>query len=147
VGTPPPLPPPPPPPPPPKEPEIVKVTDKAIVIGEKVQFDVNKATIKEVSHKLLDTVAEVMQKHQRLKKILVEGHASSDGNAATNLKLSDDRAKSVMKYLVGKGVDAKRLEAKGFGDTRPIADNKTEEGREKNRRVEFNILEQDKQEK
>ena len=63
---------------------LVTVTEKAFVIGEKVQFDVNKATIKEVSHKLLDTVAEVMQKHPKIKKILVEGHASSDGNAAAD---------------------------------------------------------------
>jgi hypothetical protein len=60
-----------------------------------------------------------------------------------NLKLSDDRAKSVMKYLVDKGIDKDRLTAKGYGSTKPIAENDTEEGREKNRRVEFNIVAQD----
>ena len=64
------------------------------------------------------------------------------GDKNLNLKLSDARAKAVMKYLVDHGIEKDRLTAKGFGSTKPIADNATEEGKEKNRRVEFNIVEQ-----
>jgi OOP family OmpA-OmpF porin len=92
---------------------------------------------------LLDDITKIIKDNPHIKKIAIEGHASAEGDPKRNLTLSDERAKSVMKYIVDKGVDAKRLTAKGFGITKPIADNATEEGREKNRRVEFNIVEQD----
>lgn len=136
----------PPPPPPPKEPEPkprVEVRDNKIEIHEKIQFDYNKATIKPVSHSLLDEVVDVIKKHPHIKKIRVEGHASSEGDAEYNLKLSDRRAKSVKDYLVEHGIPDNALTSQGYGATRPIADNDTEAGREKNRRVEFNITEQD----
>jgi outer membrane protein OmpA-like peptidoglycan-associated protein len=145
VGTP-PAPPPPPPPPkeePPPPPARVEVRDNKIQIKEKIQFEYNKAVILPASFGLLDEIVDVIKKNSHLKKIAIEGHASSEGDAKHNLKLSDDRAKSVMKYLVDKGVDAGRLTAKGFGSQRPIADNATDEGKEKNRRVEFLIIEQD----
>jgi OOP family OmpA-OmpF porin len=145
VGTP-PAPPPPPPPPkeePPPPPARVEVRDNKIEIKEKIQFEYNKAVILPASFGLLDEIADVIKKNGHIKKIAIEGHASSEGDAKHNLKLSDERAKSVMKYLVDKGTDAGRLTAKGFGSQRPIADNKTEEGKEKNRRVEFLIVEQD----
>jgi OOP family OmpA-OmpF porin len=145
VGTP-PAPPPPPPPPkeePPPPPARVEVRDNKIEIKEKIQFEYNKAVILPASFGLLDEIAGVIKKNPHLKKISIEGHASSEGDPKHNLKLSDERAKSVMKYLVDKGVEAGRLAAKGFGSQNPIADNKTEEGKEKNRRVEFLILEQD----
>ena len=92
---------------------------------------------------MLDEITDVIKKNPHIKKIQIEGHASSEGNAAYNKALSDRRAKSVMKYLVDHGIEAARLTAKGFGSEKPIATNDTEEGREQNRRVEFNILEQD----
>jgi OOP family OmpA-OmpF porin len=67
----------------------------------------------------------------------VEGFASSEGTAAHNIALSKDRANSVKTYLVNAGVDAKKVKVKGFGETNPIADNSTEEGRVLNRRVQF----------
>lgn len=70
-------------------------------------------------------------------KLSVEGHTDSLGNAKFNQALSQKRAESVKKYLVGKGADAKRLEARGWGDTKPVSDNRTEDGRAKNRRVEL----------
>lgn len=146
VGNPPPPPaPPPPPPPPPKEepPARVEVRDNKIEIREKIQFDHNKATIKAESHSLLDEIVDVIKKNPHIKKIAIEGHASAEGNAAYNKTLSDRRAKAVMAYLTGKGIDAGMLTAKGFGSEKPIAPNDTEENREKNRRVEFNIIEQD----
>jgi outer membrane protein OmpA-like peptidoglycan-associated protein len=147
-GQPPPPPPAPPPPPepepePPKPPPRVEVRDNKIEIREKIQFEYNKATILEVSHDLLNEVVEVIKKNAHIKKIRIEGHASSEGADYYNLQLSDRRAKAVMKYLVDHGIAQEMLEAQGFGETRPIADNETEEGREKNRRVEFNIIEQD----
>jgi len=143
----PPLPaPPPPPPPPPAEPEPpkrVKIVDNKIVITEKIQFAVAKATILEESHGLLNEIVKTMKDNMHVKKVRIEGHASAEGPAAFNKKLSDDRAKAVMAFLVGAGVDQGRLEAKGYGIEKPIADNETEEGRIKNRRVEFTILEQE----
>ena len=145
-GTPPPPPPPPPKPkPPPKieKPARVEVRDNKIEIHEKIQFEKAKSRILEESHSLLNEIAEVIQKNPHIKKISIEGHASSEGNDYFNMKLSDDRAKAVRQYLVDKGIEEDKLVAKGFGETKPIADNDTEEGREKNRRVEFNIIEQD----
>ena len=142
-------PPPPPPPPPPKQEEAkppprVELRDNKIEFKEKIQFDVNKATIKEVSFGLLKDIADVIKKNPQVKKISIEGHASAEGDAKANKKLSDDRAKSVMQYLIDKEkVDKNRLTAKGWGIEKPIGDNNTEEGREKNRRVEFLVVEQD----
>jgi outer membrane protein OmpA-like peptidoglycan-associated protein len=145
VGTPPAPPPPPPPkveePPPP--PPRVEVRDNKIEFKEKIQFENNKSVILPQSFSLLDDIVKVIKDNEHIKKIAIEGHASAEGDAKHNMTLSDERAKAVMKYCVDHGIDAKRLTAKGFGVTKPIADNATEEGREKNRRVEFNIVEQD----
>src|SRR5690606_5008531 len=127
----------------PKPPSRVEVRDNKIEIREKIQFEHAKAAIKEESHDLLNEIVQVIKDNSHIKKIAIEGHASSDGNKAFNKKLSDDRAKSVRTYLVEHGVSEDKLTAKGFGDEKPIADNETEEGREKNRRVEFNIVEQE----
>ncbi len=147
AGDPPPPPPPPAPPPPPPEPPKppprVEVLDNKIEIREKIQFEYNKATIKEVSYGLLNEIVDVIKKNPHIKKIRIEGHASSEGDKTHNKKLSDERAKSVMKYLVDHGIPQEELIAKGYGSEKPIADNATEEGKEKNRRVEFNIVEQD----
>ena len=143
VGT---APPPPEAEPPPPEPEQkrVEVRDNKIVINEMVQFEVNSDKIKSESHSLLNEVASVIKENPQIKAILVEGHASAEGGAAHNLKLSDRRAKSVMKYLTKEGaIDKGMLSAKGYGIERPIADNDTEEGRIKNRRVEFTITDQE----
>jgi OOP family OmpA-OmpF porin len=79
-----------------------------------------------------------------VKKLSIEGHASAEGDAKRNKKLSDDRAKAVVDHLVKKeGVDAARMVGKGWGIEKPIAPNDTEENREKNRRVEFLVIEQD----
>ena len=130
--------------PPPEPQKRVEVRDNQIVINEKVQFEYNSAKILEVSHSLLDEVAKVIKEHPQIKRIEVQGHASAEGSDDYNMKLSDKRAKAVMKYLTGKaGIDKAMLQAKGMGETVPIADNETEDGKEKNRRVEFHILEQD----
>ncbi len=140
---------PPPPPPKPKvvvaeKPKRVVVEDNRIVINEKIQFDFNKATIKAESDSLMQEIIKVIKDHPHIKKLAIEGHTSSEGSDKYNLKLSDKRAKAVLEYLVKKGELPKEMfTAKGFGETKPIGDEATEEGKEKNRRVEFNITEQD----
>ena len=114
-----------------------------IVIMEKIQFDLNKATIRPESDSLMTEIIKVIKENAHIKKIAIEGHTSSEGSDKHNLKLSDQRAKAVMDYLVKKGeLPAAMFTAKGFGETKLIADEATEEGRELNRRVEFNIIEQ-----
>ncbi len=122
----------------------VVVRDNKIVIQEKVQFEFDSAKIKTVSHSLLDEVASVIKQSPQIKKIEIEGHASAEGSDSHNLTLSDRRAKAVMKYLTGTGgVSKGMLSAKGYGEARPIASNDTDDGKEKNRRVEFTITDQE----
>lgn len=111
-----------------------------IEIDEKIQFAVNADTILPASDSLLGEIVDTIKENPQIKKIEVQGHASSEGDPGRNQTLSDLRAKAVMAALVGRGVDAKLLTAKGFGSTKPVADNNSEDGREKNRRVEFVIL-------
>jgi outer membrane protein OmpA-like peptidoglycan-associated protein len=133
----------PPPPPKPAPPKRVELKADRITITEKVQFEVNSANILPVSHSLLGEVAEVIKTNPQIQKLQVEGHASAEGSAQRNLTLSKERAGAIREYLISQGVDAKVLVSKGFGSSKPVGDNDTEEGREKNRRVEFNILAQD----
>lgn len=125
-------------------PARVVLTDSNIRITEKIQFEYDSADVKEVSFGLLDEIVQVMKDNPQLEKVQVEGHTDSKGGASYNRKLSRERAKSVVAYLIKAGVAKKRLVAKGFGPDQPIADNDSEEGRESNRRVEFNILVQGK---
>jgi len=110
-----------------------------IELKETVLFDTSKTTIKAVSLPMLDEVAQLLKSHPEVKHVNVEGHTDSMGEPAFNQELSEGRAKSVCAYLVEKGVAADRLAAKGFGETRPVADNRTEPGRAANRRVDFVI--------
>lgn len=121
----------------------VRITRIKIEILEKVFFDTGKATIKQRSFALLDEVAQVLNQNPQLTKIRVEGHTDDRGSDTYNQKLSDERAASVMQYLLNKGVSGDRLISQGYGESKPIADNKTNAGRGQNRRVEFVILEVD----
>ncbi len=126
----------------------VFITANAITITDKVFFDTGKATIKKESKKLLDEVAETLLKNEFIKKVSIEGHTDNTGDKDKNQKLSEDRAASVVAYLVEDGVEEERLTSKGFGQTKPLVDGEeadTDEGRAKNRRVEFNIVEQEEQ--
>jgi len=113
------------------------LTEKKIEIGDSVYFDSSKATIQARSFGLLDEVAQILVENPRVALLSIEGHTDSTGAAAMNRKLSQQRAEAVKTYLVSKGVAAERLEARGHGPDRPIADNGTVAGRAKNRRVEF----------
>lgn len=129
--------------PPPPPPPLVKLTCEKIEIGDRVYFDTNSDRIQSRSFALLDQVAGALDKAKHVKKIRVEGHTDSQGNDKKNLDLSSRRAASVVRYLSGKGIAEDRLTSEGFGETRPIADNKKKDGRAANRRVEFVIVEQD----
>jgi len=114
-----------------------------IELREKVQFAKDSHRILEVSYPVLDEAAATILAEPRIKKIRIEGHASADGNDAHNLDLSARRARAVRQYFVTKGVPEGKLISEGYGETKPIADNDTPEGREANRRVEINVIEQD----
>lgn len=118
----------------------VKVSEQAIIILDKVYFETDKDVIKPESYGLLDQVAAIFKSHPEIKKVEISGHTDSQGKDAYNLDLSDRRAKAVRTYLINKGVAAERMDAKGYGETKPIATNATAAGRAQNRRVEFNIL-------
>ncbi|MAY79697.1 MAG: hypothetical protein CL930_02835 [Deltaproteobacteria bacterium] len=119
-------------------PSGVDITRDQIVISEKVLFDTGRASIKKVSHGILDAVVMVLTDYPKL-TVRVEGHTDSQGSTQINQRLSQQRADSVRKYLVGKGVSEDRLNAKGLGEERPIDTNRTNAGRSNNRRVEFHI--------
>jgi outer membrane protein OmpA-like peptidoglycan-associated protein len=113
-----------------------------IQILKQVQFATAKATILPNSYSILDEVVKLLKVNPDIGHLDIEGHTDNRGPNAMNERLSQDRADSVMKYLVEHGIDAGRLNAKGFGPARPIADNNTADGRQKNRRVEFHIRNQ-----
>jgi outer membrane protein OmpA-like peptidoglycan-associated protein len=121
----------------------VKIERGQIVILEKVFFATGKSVVLPKSFDLLNQVALTIRAHPEF-KIRVEGHTDAQGKMEKNIKLSQDRAESVMKYLIGRGVEPNRLIAAGYGPANPIADNKTAKGREANRRVEFHIVEEPK---
>lgn len=106
----------------------------------KVLFDLNKASIKEESFPVLANIVEILERYPEITKIRVEAHTDSLSSDAYNLQLSDKRANSVMNHLIDKGIAKERLTFTGFGESKPIAPNNTREGRAKNRRVEFVIL-------
>jgi OOP family OmpA-OmpF porin len=116
--------------------ELVDKLNKDGFLTLYVNFDTGKSTIKPDSAKTLDDAAAVLKSASTL-QILVGGHTDNVGAAPANLKLSEDRAKAVMGALVQRGIAAARLTAQGFGQTQPVADNRTEEGRARNRRVEL----------
>lgn len=138
-------PPAPPPPPPQDEEKRVVVRDDRIEIKEKIQFAYNDSKILPQSDGLLTDIANVLKETPRIKKVEIGGHASTEGSDDYNLDLSDRRAKSVMKWLVERGgVEAARLSAKGYGETKPLViPDDTEAERERNRRVEFLIIDQE----
>jgi OmpA-OmpF porin, OOP family len=121
----------------------VKLRDNHIEIGEKIQFALAKSEILPASFGLLDELAKVIQENPHVQKISIEGHASDEGDDQYNLALSKARAEAVRVYLVQKGVSAERLSSTGLGETKPLVANDSEEHREKNRRVEFNITKQE----
>lgn len=125
----------------PEAPGRVRVTAARIEIDDRVYFDTGRATIQEVSFPLLREVAAAINASPDIRRVQVAGHTDSEGDDAANLALSQARADAVRLFLVTYGgVEPGRLEARGFGETMPVATNSTEEGRAQNRRVEFVIV-------
>lgn len=127
----------------PKKYSLVAVTKERIEIKKQINFATGSAKIVGgVSNQILSEVAQALKDTPRIKRVRVEGHTDAVGDDARNLRLSQQRADSVTSALIKAGVDPGRLEAVGFGETRPIASNSTASGRAENRRTEFNIVEQ-----
>jgi len=121
--------------------ELVPIKKGETVRLNNIFFDYNKYELKEESFPELDRIVSMMNENPKM-KIKITGHSDSIGGTFYNLNLSNKRAKAVMDYLVSKNVSKKRLSYKGYGLSKPLANNDTEEGREKNRRVEFIIEEE-----
>jgi outer membrane protein OmpA-like peptidoglycan-associated protein len=127
--------PPAPPPPPPAPTPVAK--ERLVLRG--VTFDFDKATLRADARPVLDEAARALAGRPTT-RISVEGHTDAKGSEAYNMRLSERRAQAVVDYLVKAGIAGDRLEAHGFGESRPIADNDTEDGRARNRRVELRVL-------
>ncbi|HEY0677610.1 MAG TPA: OmpA family protein [Chitinophagaceae bacterium] len=113
-------------------------TDATIVL-KNIFFDFNQFILKDESQVELDRIVQLMKDNPTL-RVQINGHTDNIGKAADNMKLSENRAKEVVKYLTQKGIQAERLSFKGFGATQPVADNATEENRAKNRRTELKVV-------
>ncbi|GEL12293.1 Thrombospondin type 3 repeat-containing protein [Flavobacterium glycines] len=121
-------------------PEVTtEVIKKLNDFSKSILFDTSKATIKAESNAKLEEIVKVMNEYNTA-NFKLEGHTDSTGNAAKNLQLSKDRAAAVKDYLIAKGISAERLSSEGYGITKPIASNKTVEGRAQNRRVEIILV-------
>jgi outer membrane protein OmpA-like peptidoglycan-associated protein len=120
---------------------LIVVKKDKIELKEKVHFATDKYQILSDSFAMLNEVADVLNKNAQI-DIRIEGHTDSRASRKHNMKLSQDRANSVKKYLEARGVDGGRMDSIGYGPDRPIDDNRTAIGRENNRRVEFYITKQ-----
>jgi OOP family OmpA-OmpF porin len=123
------------------KPKFIVVTKEKIELKQKVHFATNQSRIMPDSFAMLTEVAEVLKSRSEI-SVRIEGHTDSRGGLSHNMTLSQARADSVRVFLLGKGVDGSHMEARGFGPTQNVADNRTEKGREQNRRVEFIITSQ-----
>lgn len=126
------------------EPPKTVIEGSKIVLNQSVNFGSNNSILKDESKPILNQVASILLANPQIAHLTIEGHCSNAGDSkemdAFEMKLSQERAETVLKYLVSHGVEAHRLKAVGFGDTRPIATNATAAGRALNRRVEFVIV-------
>jgi outer membrane protein OmpA-like peptidoglycan-associated protein len=119
---------------------LVLITEDQIEITQKINFKKDSAEIRgKKSFKILDVVASVILANPHI-EVEVQGHTDDSGTREHNLELSQERAESVVAYLVEQGVEPERLTAKGYGPDEPIADNATKKGRAQNRRVEFHVV-------
>ncbi|MFO0673266.1 MAG: OmpA family protein [Polyangiaceae bacterium] len=152
--------PPPPPPPPPApapapapapeapKPKLMavgraKIQDNKVQIPGELEFDVDKATIKNTpqSTEILNTLRDFMKQNAQVTKLRVEGHTDNSGTADHNKALSQQRAEAVAKWLEKEGIDKGRIVAQGYGQDHPVAPNDTADNKQKNRRTEFHVAE------
>lgn len=134
-------------PPPPPAPRLATVCDAEIKpdghlhFPHEVEFEIGKATLKstDTTNKILQCLVDFLNNNKMVNKFRLEGYTDSDGDAAINTKLSDDRAAAVITWITGHGIDGARVFGKGYGPKRPVAANDTPEHKAQNRRVEFHI--------
>jgi outer membrane protein OmpA-like peptidoglycan-associated protein len=121
--------------------KAIRAIEERIARGDlpKIQFEFDKADITPESNQTLDLIAQVLRSDEHL-KLMIFAHCDAVGTDEYNLDLSQRRAKSVSDYLASKGVYPPSMRHRGFGSSKPVADNATDEGRAKNRRVEFYIM-------
>lgn len=112
-----------------------------IFVLNNVEFDFGKATLRPESYAVLDDLVEYLKRKPKV-RIEIGGHTDNVGTDAKNKILSMERAKSIVAYLIAKGIEESRVEANGYGAEEPIEENDTEEGRQKNRRTEVKILDE-----
>jgi OOP family OmpA-OmpF porin len=124
---------------PPKAAVVVK--DGRLGVPGNIVYETGKAVIKPESEPTLNALKDFMDQNKNFSRIRIEGHTDNVGKSADNMKLSQDRSLAVVKWLSDHGVSKDRCLAVGFGDTKPIADNKSEDGKAQNRRTEFHIAE------
>jgi outer membrane protein OmpA-like peptidoglycan-associated protein len=124
-------------------PRFIKLEGSSVRVLQQVHFQTGSATILPDSFPMLGEITALLKANPSIKKMRIEGHTDNRGNAAYNLDLSKRRAASVLTFLVQHGLESSRLESEGYGLTKPIDSNDTEEGRLANRRVEFKILDED----
>lgn len=120
--------------------KLTPVNTGQSVVLKNIFFETGSAQLKNESRVELDKLVELLQKNPTM-KIEISGHTDNVGSKESNMKLSDERAKSVVNYLVKAGINSSRLTFKGYGDTQPVDDNNTAEGRANNRRTEFKVTE------
>ena len=120
-----------------KKPMNFEVENGTLKLPGPVMFETGKAVLKPESDAVLDIVKQYLEAKPAITLLRIEGHTDNVGIAADNQKLSEARSLAVAQWLVGKGIACKRLLPVGFGQDKPIADNKTPEGREQNRRTAF----------
>jgi len=113
-----------------------RIVDEGKFVTRGILFEVNEATIRGESMGTINEIVEVMTEHPDL-NFRIEGHTDSDGDDAYNQKLSEERAAAVKEMLIQSGIDASRLDSKGFGESKPVDENSSPEGKANNRRVEF----------
>jgi len=119
--------------------ELPKAVAKFAGVIKGIEFDFGKATIRKNSNKVLDEAVKVLTDYKDL-HVLITGYTDDVGERQTNIDLSEARANSVKTYMVSKGVEDGRIETHGAGPDNPIADNKTDKGRQQNRRIEFKLV-------
>lgn len=119
--------------------DLEKATEGTTAVLQNIFFDVDKFDLKEKSVTELQKILRFLKENPSL-RVEISGHTDNSGSEAYNLQLSQKRAQAVYDYLVSHGVDRARLTPKGYGSNQPIADNTTEEGRQKNRRIQFKLI-------
>lgn len=120
--------------------KAVTIAGKKITLRAPIYFDATKPVLKSESLPLLDQLAATLVADKRIALVEIQGHTDSRGNDEWNLQVSEKRAKAIESYLVSRGVDAKRLRAKGYGETKPLDKHANAKAWAKNRRIDFVIL-------